>query len=274
MVLKTNNIEEAKAYFDAYTGVKNHTASLAAWYPGTHEGRLRINYTYYNSKEIMERIFDWYTKIDPDGRLYDYTVIDDGSQEIPLTECNIPDWWTVLRIDKDLGWNNEGARNCLMRDTSNCWNLLMDSDWLITKRCANRITTELIWLDREFVYFPGNYGPKVGRNSFLVSKEEFWARGGYDQSFIGYHGVDYSFLRYNLKYNYSELFWFARLEDDVISPDDKNRMEQVKRFHTTMASLEEQGYGFRNKQDKQDFVWTDLDKKQEMWTHIDYKRIQ
>jgi|TARA_R110000764_G_scaffold104886_2_gene190546 hypothetical protein len=274
---KTNKLaelKEAAEYFDAYIGKKDHAKSLSFWYPNIHETRLRLNYTYYNSKETMERIFNWYLKIDPDGRVFDYTVIDDGSQEIPITECNVPDHWTVLRIDKDHGWNNEGARNCLMRDTSNKWNLLMDSDWLITKRCLDRITRELLWLDDEFVYFPGNFGPKVGRNSYLVSKAEFWKRGGYDQAFVGYHGVDYSFLRYNKKYDYSELFWFTRLQDDVIDPKDKDRMNNVKKFHKHMEEYETLGYGYRNKEDKQDFVWTNLDKKQELWLQIDYERTQ
>lgn len=267
-------LKKGVEYFDAYTGIKDHSKTLSFWYPDVHETRVRLNYTYYNSKEIMERIFNWYLKLDPDGRLYDYTVIDDGSQDIPITECNIPSHWQVLRIDKDHGWNNEGARNCLMRDTKNKWNLMMDSDWVITKRPLDRIHRELIWLDDEFVYFPGNFGPKVGRNSYLVSKSEFWTRGGYDQTCVGYHGVDYSFLRYNLKYDYSELFWFCRLVEDVIDPAEKNRLNNVIKYHNRMKELEELGYGHRNEQDKQDFVWTNLEKKEELWLQIDYDKLQ
>lgn len=261
-------------YFDQYTGIANHSKSLSGWYPNVHETRVRLNYTYYNSKEMMERIFKWYAKIDPDGRLFDYTVIDDGSQKVPITECNIPDWWTVLRIDKDHGWNNEGARNCLMRDTKNLWNLVMDSDWIITARCLHRITRELIFLDRQYVYFPGNFGPKVGRNSYLTTKDEFWSRGGYDQCFVGYHGVDYSFLRYNLKYDYSELFWFVRTANDIVDPKDKDRMNNVKKFHEHMKSLEEAGYGYRNKEDKQDFTWTNEEERKKRYTKIEYKKLQ
>ena len=161
-----------------------------------------------------------------------------------------------------------------MRDTQNEWNLMMDSDWVITKRCLHRITRELVYLAKDTVYFPGNFGPKVGRNSYLCTKTEFWDRGGYDQCFIGYHGVDYSFLRFNLRYDYSELFWFVRLVEDVVDPDDKNRMEQVKRFHRRMIELEEQGYGHRDKHDKQDFIWTDLDMKEKLWKNIEYKQLR
>ena len=262
------------SYFDNYTGIKNHGKTLSGWFSNVHETRIRLNYTYYNSPDIMGRIFDWYNKIDPDGRLWDYTVIDDGSQTIPITEINVPKHWTVLRIEKDHGWNNEGAKNCLMRDTTNKWNFLLDSDWVISARCLHRVHRNVVFLDNEFVYFPGNFGPKVGRNSYLVSKPEFWSRGGYDQAFVGYHGVDYSFLRFNMKYDYSEMFWFIRTCDDVVDPNEKNRMEEVKRFHNLMVELEEKGYGYRCPHDKQDFIWTDLDKKQEMWTHLEYDRLQ
>ena len=41
-----------------------------------------------------------------------------------------------------------------------------------------------------------------------------------------------------------------------------------------MEEYETLGYGYRNKEDKQDFVWTNLDKKQELWLQIDYERTQ
>ena len=70
------------------------------------------------------------------------------------------------------------------------------------------------------------------------------------------------------------MFWFIRTCDDVVDPNEKNRMEEVKRFHNLMIDLEEKGYGYRCPHDKQDFIWTDLDKKQEMWTHLEYDRLQ
>ena len=118
-----------------------------------------------------------------------------------------------------------------------------------------------------------NFGSNTIRNSFLVTKDTFWNIGGYDQAFIGYHGVDYSFLRLKNTYDRSDIFRFERIEDDVVSPDDKNRFEQVKRFHARMIELEEQGFGKRNPEDKQDFIWNSKEDQMKFWQDIEFKVI-
>ena len=234
--------------------------------------RLRINYTYYNCPDIFQRIVDWYLGFDPLGELYDYTVIDDGSQRAPLS--NVPDHWTVLRIKEDHGWNNEGARNCLMQDTNNAWNLLLDCDWVVNEFNLDKITRtiEAELIDEDTVCMPKNYGGNTMRNSFLVHKHEFWRRGGYDQCFIGYHGVDYSFLRFGEKYDMMGWFEFERIVDDVVPPDEKQRAAEIKKFHAHMDYLEDLDHGYRNREDKQDFVWTNKQAKEFYWKEIDYEK--
>ena len=41
-----------------------------------------------------------------------------------------------------------------------------------------------------------------------------------------------------------------------------------------MIELEELGYGHRDKHDKQDFIWTDLDMKEKLWKNIEYKQLR
>lgn len=260
-------------YFKEYTGNVNHGKGADRFDP-IHNTRIRINYTYYNSPEVFQEIVDWYNYADPFGS-FDYTVIDDGSQKQPITDfIDIPARWRVLRIEDDLGWNNEGARNCLMRDTQNQWNLVLDSDWVITAHNLNAIRFQVArGLKPKAIYLPGNFGANSIRNSYLTTKDYFWEVGGYDQAFIGYHGVDYSFLRIGNTYDRSDFFRFERIVDDVVSPQDKNRFEQVKRFHKRMIELEEQGYGKRNPEDKQDFVWNSKDEQMKFWQEIEYKVI-
>ena len=259
-------------YFKDYTGNPDHGKTPDVFDP-VHNTRIRINYTYYNSPEVFQEIIDWYNEADP-YHSFDYTVIDDGSQSKPITDMNVPSRWRILRIEDDLGWNNEGARNCLMRDTSNQWNLLLDSDWIITSQCLNAIRFQIArGLNHRVVYLPGNFGSNTIRNSFLVTKDTFWNIGGYDQAFIGYHGVDYSFLRLKNTYDRSDFFRFERIVDDVVSPEDKNRFEQVKRFHARMIELEEQGFGKRNPEDKQDFIWNSKEDQMKFWQDIEFKVI-
>ena len=260
-------------YFEQYTGNKDHSKSHDSFDP-VHNTRVRINYTYYNSPEVFKSIIDWYEKCDPYNS-FDYTVIDDGSQIHPITEIEVPPRWRILRIDEDLGWNNEGARNCLMRDTSNEWNLVLDSDWVIDAKNLNGIRYQIARdLRKEPVYLPGNFGARTIRNSYLITKDTFWKIGGYDQAFIGYHGVDYSFLRFENLYDRSDFFRFERIVDDVVDPKDKNRFEQVKRFHKRMEELEELGVGRRNPEDKQDFVWRSKEDQMKYWQEIEYKVVR
>lgn len=264
--------ESDRKYFAEYTGIEQWGRALRPHFSGVHETRVRINYTYYNSPSLMKRIFDWYDAIDPDGTHFDYSVIDDGSQITPITELDYPKYWSVLRIEEDHGWNNEGARNCLMRYTSNNWNLLMDSDWVITLKNLKRIkrAVNTRWLDRDIAYMPGNYGPACMRNSFMITKKEYWRRGGYDQAFIGYHGNDYSFLKMTHEYDFSDFFRFARICFDVVDPKEKQRTERVKEYHQLLIDLEEKGFGYRDKTDKQDFTWTNQEEHKKMWKHLEF----
>ena len=61
---------------------------------------------------------------------------------------------------------------------------------------------------------------------------------------------------------------------DVVSPEEKDRMNEVMKFHNHMKDLESKGYGYRNPQDKQDFNWTDMKARKTHWKSIDYKRIK
>lgn len=269
--------KEQLKYWQEWTGNKGHGQNDSTFI-NLHQSRVRINYTYYNSKELMLRIVNWYDKIDPDGVHFDYSIMDDGSQVIPITDFldKIPDHWDVYRIEKDHGWNNEGARNMLMQATTNTWNLMLDSDWVVTRRNLVRIKEAVNsdWLRKDICYMPGSYGWKTLRNSYLVTWNEFWNRGGYDQSFVGYQGNDYSFLKYDAKYDWSDWFRFSKIVNDVVDPEDKNRLEAVKQFHLHMLELEEQGFGYRNKEDKQDFIWTNEEERLKRRTVLEYVQVQ
>lgn len=259
-------------YWTEYTGNANH-GRMADRFSPIHETRLRINYTYYNSPDIFYKICEWYDVVDASDS-FDFTIIDDGSQDVPITNLDIPDYWTVLVVTEDNGWNNEGARNCLMQHTNNRWNLVLDSDWVITRENLFKIRRNISYLPRDVLYLPGNFGATSIRNSYLITKEEFWNRGGYDQAFIGYHGNDYSFLRCGLDYDNSDWFSLTRLVDDVIDPNEKNRFEQVKKFHRHMEELEKLGFGYRNPEDKQDFTWTDEEAHKRHWKDIKFKQVK
>jgi hypothetical protein len=89
---------------------------------------LNINYTYYNNYDLFMEVVEHYK---PYQKFFNFTVIDDGSQDEPLTPKNLPKDWKGYRIEQDLGWGNEVCRNILMRNTTHEWNALLDLDIVI-----------------------------------------------------------------------------------------------------------------------------------------------
>lgn len=177
---------------------------------------IRINYTYYNNPELLEQIIKYY---EPYKNEFCFSIIDDGSQVHPLTKDMLPDYWTGYRIEQDLGWGNEVARNILMRRTSNIWNALLDLDIVIDLSDPSSLeffgasTTNTLgfvrWFhnqrDARLIHqFPygartdyydytkelKGYDAMFAINSFIVSADHWRKTYGYDMCFAYTYGMD------------------------------------------------------------------------------------
>lgn len=175
--------------------------------------KLRINYSYYNNYELLKQVIDYY---EPYKDVFDFSIIDDGSQIEPLTKEILPDWIRGYRITEDLGWGNEVCKNILMRETANEWNALMDLDYVIdledetTYNLLTKVIPENLD-DLKFlkICFQFEHGARVlyddwtkpdetrsgDINSFIVSRTAFFRTYGYDSAFFWYYGNDVSFFK-------------------------------------------------------------------------------
>ena len=178
--------------------------------------KIRINYTYYNNPELLQEVIEFY---EPYKDSFNFSIIDDGSQEHPLTKQMLPDYWAGYRIEEDLGWGNEVARNILMRHTPNVWNALLDLDIVIDLTDPRSLQffaapdthiPEFVEYfnnlrDAKLTYqFPvggrtdyhdytkeitGNAG-NFAINSFIVSHHSWNKSYGYDMAFAYTYGMD------------------------------------------------------------------------------------
>lgn len=185
--------------------------------------KIRINYTYYNNPDLLQKVIDYY---EPYADEFDFAVIDDGSQVHPLTRDMLPNHWIGYRIEEDLGWGNEVARNILMRRTHNIWNALLDLDIVIdlsepgSLHFFGATTTSISGFVKYFHnyrvcklihQFP--YGARTDYfdftkemtgesgnfaiNSFIVSKESWQETYGYDMAFAYTYGMDATLVANN-----------------------------------------------------------------------------
>lgn len=129
-------------------------------------------------------------------------VVDDGSPngEAQAREIGLP--VRVFRIDVDIRWNQDAARNIGAHKAEASWLLLTDIDHLVPERTLawlidaklqkktvyrfSRMTLDAIGKDRLTDYKPHP-------NSWLMMRGMYERIGGYDERFAGHYGTDAEF---------------------------------------------------------------------------------
>ncbi len=150
-------------------------------------------------------------------------IVDDGSPEPaePIVRAWIaqhrdppPYRFALYRIDVDIPWNREGARNLASRECQTEWMVHVDIDHVLPAECAARLlqldpTTSRFYRFRRFRVgqadetrmkdrIPreqehGEIHPHV--DSYLCTKSAYWLAGGYNEDFSGLLGGGGEFLR-------------------------------------------------------------------------------
>lgn len=179
---------------------------------------------FYRNSEMLRRQLQEIANY-PIG--WHFIVVDDGSPEpaapivrewldiqissgLQLRFDSIP----LYRIDVDIPWNREGARNLASRECNTDWMVHVDIDHILPANCAARLLQHT-WNERDFYRFPrfrvgaadetrnkdripreqtfGEIHPHV--DSYLCTKEAYWKAGGYNEDFSGILGGGGEFLR-------------------------------------------------------------------------------
>ena len=163
---------------------------------------ITLCYTYYNNWKAFDRMKTYYQQLEnPNVK---FLIIDDGSPDRPLKKRDVPKGWSLYRINEDVGWNNEGAKNLAMKVAETEWVVLLDLDHILfpdSFRGLHRIT-ELpynkapffrrpIHQDTDGVIYPNNDPIRqFSANSYAITRTYFWELGGYDESLQGLYGYD------------------------------------------------------------------------------------
>lgn len=120
-------------------------------------------------------------------------IVDDGSNDIYHIShyVNLSEKIKIYRVKKDYGFNSHGCRNLIMKEASNEFVILIDSDREIhnPKEAIESIKKKK--LRKDVLYRFVAHLLKIGNhthesvNDFLISKKHFFSAGGYDEELIG-----------------------------------------------------------------------------------------
>lgn len=127
-------------------------------------------------------------------------VVDDGSQRNPA-EPLMKAWKSdfkslrLYRIDVDVPWNQDAARNIGVHEAMTDWVLLTDVDHVVPEASWLALMHELK-LDPKTAYRfarvsqPGMTPYHQHPNSWAMTCKTFWKVGGYDERLAGNYGTD------------------------------------------------------------------------------------
>ena len=127
-------------------------------------------------------------------------LCDDGSPRWPAEPGPIGCPLEIHRIDVDIPWNQDAARNICVRHSNTQWLLLTDMDHLVPEITWARLMRGK--LDKAYAYKltrttlepNGRETPyKPHPNTWVCTRRAYDDAGGYDERFAGHYGTDADF---------------------------------------------------------------------------------
>jgi hypothetical protein len=149
-----------------------------------------------------------------------YTIIDDAS---PLAASLCRPGLSIYRVTQDIPWNIAGARNLAFHTAGTDWVLCADIDHVVTAQAlAQILTLDLTNPRRAYLFKRRDETGYVGVDAvinILMSRDAFFAMGGYDEDFSGHYGREETFFLQCLRHHRIEqvmcgdifLEWYPRL---------------------------------------------------------------
>lgn len=152
-------------------------------------------------------------------RTLEVIVVDDGSPSHPAGEVRRPRGLpshSIFRLDRDVRWNQDAARNIGAHEARGQWLLLTDIDHVV----PGETLSQLLRMERDSsvtyafprVKFDTGEERESHPNSYFMTRRMYWDIGGHDEDFKGIYGKDFLFRKRALRHASEVLIEGAPLE--------------------------------------------------------------
>jgi len=174
---------------------------------GVNSPEITIVFAYYDNPSMLEFQWKQIAGYSPAvRRQIEVVVVDDASPQAPAVAVprpkSLPDH-RVYRIAKDIPWNQDAARNIGAHEASAPWLLLTDIDHVVPEETLRGLLD--MEKDPKVLYTLGRtkfFTEDVREphpNSYVMTRDLYWAIGGHDEDYAGIYGKDYLFRKRALK---------------------------------------------------------------------------
>jgi glycosyltransferase involved in cell wall biosynthesis len=206
---------------------------------------IALVFAYYDNPSMLE--FQWKQIAGYSSavrRRIEVIVVDDASPHSPAISVprpkSLPDH-RVYRIAHDIPWNQDAARNIGAHEAKAPWLLLTDIDHVVPEGTlqgllAMKKDSKVFYTLGRTKFFTADVR-EPHPNSYVMTRDMYWAIGGHDEDYAGIYGKDYLFRKRALKYTrevHRSDFTLARVGTSNI-PDAGTRT--ITRRNTRLATL-------------------------------------
>lgn len=127
-------------------------------------------------------------------------VVDDGSPDNPAWVEDIGCPLQVFRIDVDVRWNQDAARNIGVHYAETSWLFLTDMDHVVPAKTWEKLLFRSDWDKRKAYSFSRVSAPEMDKyhhhpNTWFINRKIYDELGGYDERFAGIYGSDSHFRK-------------------------------------------------------------------------------
>lgn len=165
--------------------------------------QITVVFAYYENPEMLALQWREISQY-PDAlkEIIEIIVVDDGSRLSPASAVirpeNLPAH-SIYRIAEDVRWNQDAARNIGAHEAAASWLLLTDIDHVVPAQTleslANMDKDSQVFYSLGRVKFNDGERRQSHPNSYVMSRELYWAVGGHDEDYAGIYGKDFLFRK-------------------------------------------------------------------------------
>ena len=171
--------------------------------PNKHTPLISVVFAYYENPSMLELQWKEIAAYPPSlKKKLQVLVIDDGSPTRPAADVarprNLPKH-SIFRIDRDVRWNQDAARNIGAHEAQSPWLLLTDIDHVVPQETLDRLMAmerdTSVFYTFSRIKFATGESREPHPNSYFLTKELYWAIGGHDEDYAGIYGKDFLFRK-------------------------------------------------------------------------------
>lgn len=161
--------------------------------------KITLSLSYFNDINYLHKHLNEWVKYKD---LINFQIIDDCS-EIPLVNLIDKNTLTALdikifRILDDLKWNIPGVRNLGSAVCDTEWILICDMDQYFFRDDIEIMYKFINKENNNYFYSFARNGKTQTAGTMLISLENYWKVGGYEEDFTGNYGWNDPFFRFKL----------------------------------------------------------------------------